>query len=111
MKRNVLTMTVAMIATGSLLAAPKDDVGSAVKKLADAPSYSWSTTTNAGGGGGGGRGGRGGGPAAGKAVKDGVSIITPTFGENTMETVVKGEKSVMKNQEGACQTPEEMMAA
>ena len=58
MKRNVLYMTVAMFATGSLLADPKDDVQGAVKKLADAPSYSWSTTTaNAGGGGQGGRGG------------------------------------------------------
>ena len=109
MKRNVLYMTVAMFATGSLLADPKDDVQGAVKKLADAPSYSWSTTTaNAGGGG---QGGRGGGPSSGKATKDGYAIITRTFGENTMESVIKGDKTVMKNQEGAWQTPEEMMAA
>ena len=110
MKRNILCLTVAMLATGSLLADSKDDVQSAVKKLADAPSYSWNTKTeNAGGGGG--FGGRGGGPSSGKAAKDGYAIITRTFGENTMESVIKGDKTVMKNQEGAWQTPEEMMAA
>lgn len=111
MKRNVLTMTLALVATGSLLADPKDDVQGAVKKLGDASSYSWSTKTENAGGGGGGFGGRGGGPSSGKASKDGYAIITRTFGENTMETVIKGDKSVMKNQEGAWQTPEEMMAA
>lgn len=110
MKRNILCLTVAMLATGPLFADSKDDVQSAVKKLADAPSYSWSTKTeNAGGGGG--FGGRGGGPSSGKATKDGYAVITRTFGENTMESVIKGDKTVMKNQEGAWQTPEEMMAA
>jgi hypothetical protein len=109
---------------GTLMAAPKDEVQGAVKKLGDAGSYSWtSTTTNVspaggpgGGGGGRGRGGFcGGGPMEGKLGKDGIAYITSTsnFGGNpmTMERVVKGDKTAMKNQDGAWQTPEEMMAA
>jgi hypothetical protein len=119
MKRSILFMTVASLA-GTLMAAPKDEVQSAVKKLGDA-GYSWtSTTTNlaapAGGGGGGGRGfGGGGGPVQGKVGKDGIALITSTSNRGgsptTTERVVKGDKSAMKNQEGAWQTPEEMMAA
>ena len=118
MKRSILFMTVASLA-GTLLAAPKDEVQSAIKKLSDAGSYSWTSTPQnaqpAGGGGGGGGRGRGGGPSEGKLGKDGFAYITTTMnrgGESmTMERVVKGEKSAMKNQEGVWQTPEEMMAA
>ncbi len=106
-------MTLAVFATASLLAEPKDDVQGAIKKLTEASSYAWSTKTEnaGGGGGGGGRGGFGAGPSSGKVAKDGYAIITRTIGENTIETVIKGEKSVTKNQEGAWQTPEEMAAA
>ena len=126
MKRSILFMTVASLA-GTLMAAPKVEVQGAVKKLGDAGSYGWtSTTTNLspaggpgggpGGGGGRGRGGfGGGGPMEGKIGKDGIAYITSTsnFGGNpmTMERVVKGDKTAMKNQDGTWQTPEEMMAA
>lgn len=124
MKRNLLFIAVSLLA-GAALAAPKDDVQSAAKKLGDASSYAWKTTVQnagggaGGGGGGGGRGGGrgrggfgffGGGPNEGKTSKDGFTIITTTFGENTMETVIKGEKSVMKTQDG-WQTMAEIAAA
>lgn len=118
MKRTVLYIAVALFATNPLLAGPKEDVQDAIKKLADAANYSWSTsTTNAAGSGGraggGGRGGRGGfgGPSQGKLSKDGFAIVTRTFNENTIETVIKGDKSVTRNQDGAWQTPEERAAA
>ena len=114
MKRKILYLGVAMLATGSLLAAPKDDVQSAIKKLADT-TYSWSSTTTnlaGGGGGGGGRGGRGGGPSQGKLGKDGFAMTTRAgFQGNTTETYMKGDKIVIKNQDGEFQTMEEMMAA
>src|SRR5437773_104922 len=113
MKKNILFGTVALIA-GSLLAADsnsKDEVKSAAKKLADAGSYSWkSSTQNAGGGGGRGRGGFGGGPREGKISKDGVASISTTAGQNTTEAFVKGDKVVVKNREGVWQTLAEMTA-
>jgi hypothetical protein len=116
MKRNLFFLTAALVASGSLYAAPKDDVAAAIKKLADSASYSWtSTPTNlaaAGGGGGGGRGGRGG-PASGKYSKtDGLALITRAGRGGAMtDTVVKGTKSVTKNADsGAWETPEERAA-
>jgi hypothetical protein len=123
MKRNILFTTAALFATGSLLAAPKDDVSAAIKKLADGGNYSWtSTVTNVpppGGGGGGGGfgggfgGGRGGGPTTGKITKEGFTLISRAGRGGAMtETLVKGEKSVTKNADsGAWQTPEEAAAA
>jgi hypothetical protein len=114
MKRSILFIALGLL-TGSLMAAPKDDVAGAVKKLGDAGNYSWKTTTQApggaGGGGGKGRGGFGGGPSEGKTSKDGYTIISRTFGENTFDTVIKGEKSVSKGQDGGWQTPAELAAA
>lgn len=121
MKPSIVLIAVGLL-SGSLFAAPKDDVQSAVKKLSDAGNYSWKANVqNAGGaggagGGGGGRGGRGrggffgGGPSEGKTTKDGLTVISTTFGENTRQTVIKGEKIVIQTQDG-WQTLEEMAAA
>lgn len=105
MIRRVL-LTAAALMTGTALtagAAPKDDVTAAAKKLADANNYAWtSTTENQGGGGGGGGGGRGfgGGPVTGKTEKGGFTHITITRGDNTFETVRKGEQGAVKTQDG-----------
>ncbi len=105
MKKTILIGTAALIA-GSLLAAdPKDDVKSAVKKLADAGNYSWTTALDFGGG------GFDMPPSEGKVDKDGIALVTSTFGENTMETVFKGTNSATKNPEGTWQTPAERAAA
>lgn len=98
---------------GAVLAAdPKDDLKAAIKKLSDAPNYSFSmTTTNAGGGFGGGRGGGRGGmnaPLDGK-VSEGIAYASRTTGDTTSEAVAKGAKRAIKTDEG-WQTTEEMMA-
>jgi hypothetical protein len=101
MKQTILCIAMALL-TGSLMAAPKDDVQAAIKKLSDADNYTWKTTTEgAGGRGGGGGGGRfGGGPTEGKANKEGFALVTRTIGENTSEAVIKGDKGVAKTDSG-----------
>ena len=94
---------VAFLATSSFAlsgyATPNDDLASAAKKVADAGSYSWkSTVENAGGGGGGGRGP--GGPTEGQMNKDGVTHLTITRGENTIEAYAKGDKGAIKTPDG-----------
>jgi hypothetical protein len=103
MKKSILWAT-ALLAAGTVLADPKDDVTAAVKKLADASNYSWKTTPQTPAGGGGGGGGGGGrfrpGPSEGKAEKDGYIWVSMTRGDNTTEMVKKGEKGAAKTQDG-----------
>jgi hypothetical protein len=98
MIRRVLFSTVAVVAGTSLvaLAAPKDEVSDAAKKLSDAQNYSWKSTTEMAGG----QGGRFGGPTEGKTEKGGFTVITMTRGDNTFEVVRKGDKGAVKTQEG-----------
>jgi hypothetical protein len=84
-------------------AAPKDDVQDAAKKLSDAKSYSWKQNTeNLAAGGGGGQGGRGfgGGPAEGQIEKDGFTHLVIVRGDNRQDVIFKGEKGVVKTDEG-----------
>jgi hypothetical protein len=98
MIRRVLFSTVALVAGSSLvaLAAPKDEVADAAKKLSDAQNYSWKSTTEMAGG----QGGRFGGPTEGKTEKGGFTHITMTRGDNTIEVVRKGDKGAVKTQDG-----------
>jgi hypothetical protein len=98
MIRRVLFSTVAVVAGTSLvaLAAPKDEVSDAAKKLSDAQNYSWKSTTEMAGG----QGGRFGGPTEGKTEKGGFTVITMTRGDNTIEVVRKGEKGAVKTPDG-----------
>ena len=100
MIRHILFSTVAVVAGSALVAvaAPKDEVTGAARKLADAPNYSWRSNTEMGGGGGG--GGRFGGPAEGKAEKDGFTHLSMTRGENTIEIIRKGDKGAVKTRDG-----------
>jgi len=95
MKRNLLMGSLVLLA-GSLIAAePNEAVKSAAKKLADADNYTWKQTTeNAGGG------GFGGGASEGKAQKDGLTWLSMTMRDNTIEAVKKGQKGAIKTQEG-----------
>lgn len=79
----------------------KEDLLAAVKKLAEAPSYAWTSTPqqNAPAGGGGNRFPAAG-PSEGKAEKDGFVWISSKVGENAVEGVVKGEKAAVKTAEG-----------
>src|SRR5206468_2155962 len=92
MVKRALFGIAAMVAISSVaFADDKGDLQNALKKVADAPSYSWSSTTeNAGGFGGGG----GGAPAA----------------PAPLQIVMKGEKTVVKVGD-AWKTTEELNAA
>lgn len=111
--KNLIIPCIAVFSAAICQAAPADDVKAAAKKLADAPNYAWSTTVaNAGGAGGGGRGGGfGGGPQSGVAEKGGFAVITREGPNGQSQTVRKGEKVVLQNQENQWVTPEEFMAA
>lgn len=77
------------------VAAPKDDVISAAKKLGDQANYSWKLTTVVP---------EGSqfrpGPTIGKTEKDGYTRVEWTFGDNTTEALIKGEKGAITNQDG-----------
>ncbi len=97
MKKQFLFGTLALV-TGSLVAAyaaPKDDVISAAKKLADKDNYAWKQTTeNAGGG------GFGAGASEGKYQKDGSLWLSMAMRDNAIEAVKQGEKGAIKTQDG-----------
>ena len=103
MIRRILLSTITVLAGSALVAnaAPKEEVTDAAKKLGEAKNYSWKSETKNAAGGGGQGGGRGAaGPTEGKAEKDGVILITMTFGDNTTEAAIKGEKVAIKGQDG-----------
>jgi len=100
MKTQLLLGTIALLATSLVAADLKDDVKAAAKKLGDAGGYAWKTTTECGGGSGGGGQRMRPGPTEGKIGKDGIICLSMTRGETTTEAFLKGEKGVVKNQDG-----------
>jgi hypothetical protein len=101
MIRRILLSTAAVVAGTALVAsaAPKDEVTDAAKKLGDAQNYAWKQTTERAGGGGGGGNFRAG-PTEGKTEKGGPTMISMSFGDNTVEAVRQGEKGAVKTQDG-----------
>jgi hypothetical protein len=108
MNRNLLIGAMVLVA-GNLLAAdptPKDAVTAAAKKLADQANYSWKTTVvvpesspwKPG-------------PTEGKAEKDGFTHVSMSFGDNTSQVVMKGDKIAATNQDGDWQSVDEMEKA
>jgi hypothetical protein len=86
-------------------ASPADDVSAAAKKLADAPNYSWTRTSETA---------NSQFPAAavqGKAEKGGYTVTSMKFNDMEFVTVRKGEQSVSQGQDGTWQTAEERRAA
>lgn len=101
MKRNILFSAMAL-AAASLIAAdssPKDDITTAAKKLGEKPNYSWKTTVvvpadaqfRPG-------------PTEGKTEKDGYTHVTMSFGDNTTQAVLKGDKAAVTNRDGEWQS-------
>lgn len=93
MKKSLLFGAVALVAC-SLFGAestPKDDVTSAVKKLADQSNYSWKTTTEFG---------NFESTTDGKTEKGGPTMLTMSFNDNETKAVLQGDK-------GAVQMPDE----
>jgi len=84
-----LAFTTIFAATSTLHAADKDDALAAVKKLADAPNYSWTTSVQ------GGRGNQN--PVDYKTEKDGYTTFTVTGQDGaTTDIVMKGTRAVAK---------------
>lgn len=77
----------------------KADVIAAAKKLAEAANYSWTSTPKSEGGGGG-QNRMQPGPTEGKTEKDGFTVLSTKTGENTTESVLKGDKAAIKTAEG-----------
>src|SRR5262245_32211316 len=101
MKTNLLFGAASLLA-GSLLAAdssPKDDIKNAAKKLGEKANYSWKTTVVVP---------EGAqfrpGPTEGKIEKDGYTHLVSSFGDNTIQTVLKGDKGALTGQDGAWQS-------
>lgn len=76
----------------------KEDVIAAAKKLAEAANYGWTSTPKSEGGGGQARMQPG--PTEGKTEKDGFTVLSTKMGENTTESVLKGDKIAVKTAEG-----------
>ena len=82
--------------TGVALAADaSEEVTNACQKLSDASNYSWKQTIENGGG-----GGFGAGTQEGKIEKDGYTLISLTFGDNSFQVAMKGGKGVVKTEDG-----------
>lgn len=73
--------------------AGKEDLQAAVKKLADAGSYAWTSKTET-------SGGPGVGTAEGAAEKDGFTIVKLNVFDNDFTLVKKGDKGAVKTDEG-----------
>src|SRR6185436_6599659 len=87
----------ALLLTASVaLADPADDIRNAAKKLAEKGNYSWRTTTDSGATAGNFRPG----PTEGKTEKDGITYLSLTRGDNTMEAVLKEKKGAIRTQDG-----------
>jgi len=108
MKRNIL-FSAMTLAAGSLIAAgssPKDDITAAAKKLGEKPNYSWKTTVavpadaqfRPG-------------PTEGKTEKDGYTHVAMTFGDNTTQAVLKGDKAAVTDRDGEWQSATDLESA
>lgn len=90
MKKNMIISTL-LLTAGVLAAAESDDVKAAAKKLGEQKSYSWKTTVVVP---------EGSqfrpGPTEGKTEKDGYTSLSISFGDNTTEAVIKGDKGAAK---------------
>jgi hypothetical protein len=101
MKRNILFGAMAVLASslGAADSTPKDDITNAARKLGEKPNYSWRITVvvpddaqfKPG-------------PTEGKTEKNGFTHITTSFGDNTINAVLKGDKAAVTNQDGEWQS-------
>jgi hypothetical protein len=90
--KSLLICSTTLLAAASLMAADKDDVTSAAKKLGDADNYSWTSTVEGGQ--------NTPAPSHGKIQKDGLTWIDMTMRDNTTEAFAKGGKGAVKTEDG-----------
>ncbi|MBM3882042.1 MAG: hypothetical protein FJ387_20365 [Verrucomicrobia bacterium] len=86
---------VTLMAASVLAADAKEQALAAAKKLGEVSGYSWKQTSESAGG-----GGRFGSGTEGKTIKDGTVCLAMTFGDNTFEAFLKGEKGAFKTPDG-----------
>jgi hypothetical protein len=93
-----LALAAVALAAPALIAAAdaKDDVKAAAKKLAETGSYSWHTATEGGFSS----------TTDGQIQKDGTASLKLTFGDNTREVLIKGDKGAVKTDDGWKSTAE-----
>jgi len=107
MKGKALFSSITLLA-GSLIAAdssPKEDITRAAKKLAEKANYSWSTTVVVP------EGSRmRPGPTEGRTEKDGCTLLKMTFGDNTIQAVLKGDKAAITDPDAGWQSLTELDA-
>ncbi len=103
MLRNIAVGAIVLLAGSAAMvrADAKDDIKAAIQKLSDSPNYSWTTTTETQ---------RGTNTSDGATEKDGYTTFTVGFGDNQTPAVKKGDKAVLKTDDG-WQTPAEALAA
>src|SRR3954468_1662520 len=90
MKKSILLSAITIMA-GTLFAADSGDAKAAAKKLADQSNYSWKTTVVVP------EGSRfRPGPTEGKTEKEGYTWLSMSFGDNSTEAIIKGEKGAAK---------------
>jgi hypothetical protein len=90
--KSLLLCSTTLLAAASLLAADKDDVKEAAKKLAGADNYSWTTTMESPQ--------FSPGPSHGKTQSDGLVWLDMTMQDNTIEAFAKDGKGAVKTDEG-----------
>ena len=101
---SVLSVSWVLSVSSPTHAAPADDLAAAARKLADAPNYAWTATTEIA------NAPFPAMPLEGVAEKGGFTVTTRTFNGNTSQTVRKGTAVVMQNRDGEWMTMEEMRA-
>jgi hypothetical protein len=94
MKKALLLLPVVFISTwlSAAESSPKDALLKAAQSLADKPSYSWKATIS--------QPGEPTGTIAGKAEKDGATVLSLARGDQSYEAVLKGAKIAIKSDEG-----------
>ena len=101
---SVLSVSWVLSVSSPTHAAPADDLAAAARKLADAPNYAWTATTEIA------NAPFPAMPVEGVAEKGGFAVTTRTFNGNTSQTVRKGTEVAMQNRDGEWMTMEEMRA-
>ncbi len=84
-----------VLAAGSVMADSKDDVKAAATALGNAANYTWQTTQDFGA-----NSPFQPGPTDGKTEKDGYTVVTSSFGDNTSEFALKGTNAAVKTDDG-----------
>jgi hypothetical protein len=108
MKTQMLAVVAVLLARSLMAAdpAPKDEIASAAKKLGEKDNYSWKTTVVVPEG----TQFRPG-PTEGKTQKDGLTLVTMSFGDNTTKAVIKGDNAAVTNQDGEWQSAADLANA